>query len=130
MSDAPPTSPQILIVDDEPYVLDVMQRMLAPRFIAATASDGEQALRLLAEPGGAFRLVLLDITMPGLAGAPMLRRLRNEHPRVRVIIMSGLTPEAAASVLGAYEPDGYLTKPVRMATLLNLIAREFGLALS
>ncbi len=129
MSADPQTSPQILIVDDEPYVLDVMQRMLAPRFASATASDGDQALRQLAEPDSPFRLILLDLTMPGLAGAPLLRRLRNEHPRVRVVVMSGLTPEAAVSVLGGHEPDGYLPKPVRMATLLNLVSKEFGIIL-
>ncbi len=129
MSADPQANPQILIVDDEPYVLDVIQRMLAPRFVAATASDGEQALRMLAEPECAIRLILLDLTMPGLAGAPMLRRLRNEHPRLRVVVMSGLTPEAAAPVLAGYVPDGYLAKPVRMASLLDLVARELGMFL-
>ncbi len=127
MSATPPARSQILIVDDEPYVLDVIQRMLAPRFASATVSDGDQALRQLAEPGSALRLVLLDLTMPGLAGAPMLRRLRNEHSHVRVVVMSGLTPEAAVPILAGYEPDGYLSKPVRMATLLNLVSKEFGI---
>ena len=129
MSVAPRTSPQILIVDDEPYVLNVMQRMLAPRFVAAIASDGEQALRRLVEPDNAIRLVLLDLTMPGLAGATMLRRLHHEHPHVRVIVMSGLNPEAAVPIVAGYPPDGYLSKPVRMATLLDLVAREFSIVL-
>ena len=125
----PALFPQILMVDDEPYVLEVLKRMLAPRFTVVTASDGEQALRALAEPGNVLRVVLLDLTMPGLAGAPLLRRLRAEHPRVRVCIMSGLTPDAAAPLLAGCEPDGFVSKPLRQAVLLEWAERELGASL-
>jgi response regulator RpfG family c-di-GMP phosphodiesterase len=103
-------SPRILIVDDEPNVLLVLERVLERAgFDATTAPDGETALRLFRERGA--ELILSDLVMPGMDGIELLRRARELDPSVAFILLTGVSSiqdVAAALDLGA---DHYLRKP-------------------
>ncbi len=112
---------RILIVDDEPTILDLLQRFLVSKgHEVRTAADGLEALQKVQDEQP--DLVLLDIRMPRMSGLDVLRHLRESHPRVRVIMVSGLTDEElrhTALDLGALD---YLTKPVSFRALANRIA--------
>jgi HD-like signal output (HDOD) protein/CheY-like chemotaxis protein len=88
---------RILFVDDEPGILEGLQRMLRPQrqeWEMAFASDGEAALALMeASP---FDVVVSDMRMPGIDGATLLRRVREEYPQVVRIVLSGDTELSAA----------------------------------
>jgi CheY-like chemotaxis protein len=84
--------PRILIVDDEPFNIDLLEQELELlHYATVTAADGEQALeRLATEP---FDLVLLDIMMPKLDGYRALSRIKAD-PELRhipVIMISALS---------------------------------------
>jgi len=102
---------RVLLADDHPAVRAgikaEMERAGGIR-VVGEACDGEEALQLAAElkPD----VVLLDMVLPGLNGVEVARRLREAHPGVRVLVLSGYDDEALA--LGALEAGaaGYLLK--------------------
>ena len=118
---------RVLLVDDEPSLLRAWTFLMPKHVALATASDGDQALNMLAEPGCAIELVVVDLTMPGLSGPALIRRLRADYPQLKVVVMSGLPPEDSADLLAGLAPDGYLVKPVRCESMLALLEKLLGL---
>ncbi len=111
---------KILIVDDEPVLLEQLRSTLAAeRYDVETATDGETALaRLLEVP---FDLVLLDIMLPGLDGLALLREMRRAEIVTPVLMLSArgeIADRIRGLDLGA---DDYLAKPFAMAELLARI---------
>lgn len=109
---------RILIVDDEKSVLSSIERLLDRHgHEVLTAGRAEDALRRIEEvPPDA---IVMDIRLPGMSGLDAFRRIRAEHPRLPVIIMTGYgTMDSAveATKLGAFE---YLIKPFDPDTLLR-----------
>lgn len=100
----------ILIVDDEAVVRDSLGKWLAEEGynIDIAASAKEALLKL---PLERWDLALLDIKMPGMDGLELQRRMREAHPEIIIIIMTGYASvETAVQALkdGAYD---YITKP-------------------
>lgn len=83
----------ILVVDDEKNIRLTLSQSLEPMGIPVqTAVNGEEALQKLRE--GRFGLVFLDLKMPGMDGMDVLLRIKDEWPRVRVIITAHGTIES------------------------------------
>jgi len=77
----------ILVVDDEKNIrLTLSQSLEALGIPVQTAVNGEEALQKLGE--GQFALVFLDLKMPGMDGMEVLRRIKDDWPTVRVIIIT------------------------------------------
>ncbi len=117
---------RVLVVDDEPSILDLARTVLERRgYGVTTATDGRQALRELA--GGRYDLVLTDIVMPDMEGIEFLRCLRAKETRVPVIVMSGdpvgMKFLQTARHLGAREA---LLKPFSIQELTQAIERVLG----
>ena len=92
-SPCPPTErTAVLLVDDEPALLDAMQRGLGEDFESATATSAAIAERLMsARP---YAVVVCDHVMPGEAGLSFLVRMREKHPATRRILLTGyINPE-------------------------------------
>jgi DNA-binding response OmpR family regulator len=109
--------PRLLIVDDEPDLVDSLVMALADDFEVHAARNGRVALdRLTAEP---FEVVLLDLMIPVLSGEDLLRALDGQpHPPIVVLSASRDLPETCAR-LGVTH---YLQKPYRLPALLAKIA--------
>jgi len=113
-----PEQATILVVDDLPQNIRLLEAILAPRgYRIATASSGRAALeRVAAEP---VDLVLLDILMPGMDGYAVCRALRAEPSTsflpVVMITASGEQEKVAATEAGA---DDFIQKPFDQAELL------------
>ena len=117
---------RILIVDDN-EVNRILPRALLERLGAAVAEapDGEAALALLAGDED-FDAVLLDISMPGLSGLDVCRRLRADARThtLRVVAYTAHAGEASANEIRAAGFDDLVVKPIRRDTLM----RAFGIA--
>jgi CheY-like chemotaxis protein len=100
----------VLVVDDEPIVLQVFSRLLSEKGLRTrTASNAEEALKLLEE--GGIACVLADKNMPGMDGIEMLRRVREAQPQCAFIVMTGYaSTESAIEALRLGAVD-YLQKP-------------------
>lgn len=80
----------ILLVEDQPAVLQVLERQLTRLgFQVLPADGGTTALAAIFERGGAIDLVLTDIDMPGMDGRTLGRAVNRLYPEVPVIYMSG-----------------------------------------
>jgi CheY-like chemotaxis protein len=123
--ESPPDAPAafVLVVDDEPHVRQMAERMLTRRgFSTLGAENGEEAVRLCAAAEPPIDVVLLDLSMPGLSGPETLIALRRGRPGLRVILCSGydVDIEAFAAEHGE-RPQGVLRKPFGMDLLVSTI---------
>ncbi len=115
---ATPVGLRVMLVDDSAVVRralgDVVRRQ-PDLVLAGTASNGEEALGLVdeLEPD----VVVLDVEMPVLDGIGTLKRLKQDHPKLPVIMFSTLTERGAAATVDALAAgaDDYLTKPTAIA---------------
>ena len=113
----------ILIADDEPAVLSAAALMLQHQgYTTVVAADGHEAVRHFRAEPDRFAAVLLDLTMPGLSGAEVLREIRGLRPAVRVLMMSGFSPQDVLSRLQGTGQIAILHKPFTMETLLARLA--------
>jgi two-component system, OmpR family, KDP operon response regulator KdpE len=107
---------KILVVDDEPPIRKLLRMGLAAQgYEVLDAPNGKAALELLASKPD---LVILDLGLPDIDGLELLRRIRQSHEGLPVVVLSSRDDEAgkvAALDLGA---DDYVTKPFGMEELL------------
>ncbi len=115
-------SSRILIVDDEEVVCRSCTRILteAGHEVESTL-DGQSALQKVAE--GHYDVVILDIMMPKISGLEILQAIKEEHPDVDVVMVTGLSQIETAVLsmkLGAFD---YLSKPFDPDELVMVIDR-------
>ena len=111
---------RILVIDDEPRILNFTSRALAAEgFAVEVTEDGSEGLqRALGEE---FDLVVLDLLMPGVDGTEVLRRLIEAKPRQAVIVLSALTdPSSKVRSLELGAAD-YVPKPFSFEELVARI---------
>ncbi len=113
---------RILVVDDEENLRRVTQLKLQQAgYEAMTASDGRQALEVLAR--NPHDLIITDLKMPGMSGMDLLRRVREDYPEIIVVVVTAFgTIESAveAMKLGAHD---YIIKPVNADALRLVVSR-------
>jgi DNA-binding NarL/FixJ family response regulator len=102
---------RVVAADDQRVVregLALLLSLLPGVEVVGTAADGNEALALVAQVRP--DVVLMDLRMPGLDGVASTRRLRAEHPSVKVIVLTTYADDR--SVVSALQAgaDGYLTK--------------------
>jgi DNA-binding response OmpR family regulator len=107
---------KILIADDEPEILKLLQRYIEKEgYSVDTASDGLEAISLFNQ--NEYHLVILDIMMPQIDGIEVCRRLRNDT-NVPIIMLTAKDDETD-KVLGLrIGADDYMTKPFGMNELM------------
>ena len=108
---SPASAPVVLLVDDEPILLRITQRMLAHRgFTVVAASDAAKALDLLLE-GRAFDVMVTDVGLRGMTGTELARRVRRTQPGLRVLFVSGFDAVTLGleGLMGVR--DAFLSKP-------------------
>jgi PAS domain S-box-containing protein len=117
-----PKMAKILVVDDEPAVLEVIQRILVDRgFWVDVASNGLEALGLLEQ--NSYDLMLSDVKMPHMDGMELLQKVGLLYPDLITVMLSAfanIQDAVAAIKLGAYD---YIAKPVYPEDLVFSIER-------
>lgn len=108
---------QLLVVDDEPRILSFVSRALTARgYTVDGAVDGAQALHLATTRR--YDIMILDLRMPGLDGAAVLRALTAITPRPRVIVLSAVADVQTKVDLLELGACDYLAKPFAIAELI------------
>ena len=106
-------TPKILVVDNDPQMVNLLQGHLAGEgWAVAAATSGADALTALERSD--FDVILTDLVMDGVDGLALLRETQRREPTPRVVLMTAfgsLESAIEAIRLGAYD---YLTKPFRM----------------
>jgi len=114
---------RVLVIDDEVAVLRHFMVLLTQgrRYEITVLSDSAKALETVG--AGKFDIVLLDMAMPGVHGREVLRGIREHHPEIAVIVITGVEDDqlaVEAMQLGAFD---YLYKPVGEDQLMLTLDR-------
>ncbi|MES2325082.1 MAG: response regulator [Pseudomonadota bacterium] len=124
MTSAPAAKRRILIVDDDPHLLQFLTEVIGHAgYDTLTANSGEAALAQVAK--GEPDMALLDITMPGMSGLELAAQLKASSS-VPFMFLSAVDDAESARQAAAHGAVGYLVKPVDAAHLMP--AFEAGLA--
>ncbi|UTF59331.1 two-component system response regulator [Gilvimarinus sp. DA14] len=124
---SPSEKPRILVVDDEPVNLKVMQRVLAEDYRLAFAKSGPAALELVAQEPP--KLILLDVMMPGMSGIEVCQALKEDPatraiPVIFVTAMNDHDDEYNGFEVGAVD---YITKPITPALVRARVKNHLSL---
>ena len=111
---------EILIVDDDSVIRDTLFELLSEKHNCTAAATAEEALGQLRKQ--VFDVVLTDISMPGLGGAELLKRIVQEFPGTPVIMISGLSDEDHAEEMISRGAFDYLLKPFRLEVVEASVA--------
>lgn len=115
---------RLLAVDDEPDILDFLERATRQRFAVTRCANGEDALAALDR--ATYDLLITDHKMPRLTGLELLERIGDRFPAMVRILLSGYTDvpevERAAAVGRVHH---YVVKPVDSRALLVGIDQAF-----
>lgn len=123
---APRNSPAeartVLLVEDEPLLLALAQRMLERLgFRVLAAGSPEQALAMARDLARPLELLVTDVMMPGMSGRELCQALRSTRPGLACLYMSGYTED----VLSAEDPGPerlyFIQKPFRFASLARAV---------
>ncbi|MFC1949471.1 sigma-54-dependent transcriptional regulator [Chloroflexota bacterium] len=113
---------RVLVVDDEEIIRKLLQRTLeVAHYDVVTAASGEEALNKVSQMD--FRVVLCDITMPGMSGIELLQQLTANWPETPVIMVTALADAQTAveaMKMGAYD---FIVKPFDSPDLLQKMHR-------
>ncbi|HEY6542541.1 MAG TPA: response regulator [Ktedonobacteraceae bacterium] len=112
---------KILVVDDKPDILDVLQQILEMEgYDVVTASDGAKVLPLMhtEQPD----LLLLDIWLPGCDGREICRQIKQQEFLWHIPVLLMSAHRDVQQMVAQTSADGYLQKPFQISTLLTTIA--------
>jgi PAS domain S-box-containing protein len=108
----------VLVVEDDPSVLELTTRVLAPRgYHLLQAQDGGEARQLAQAYSDEIDLLLTDAVLPGITGRALADQLTRERPQLKVLFMSGYA-DGALGTQGMLEPGiEFLAKPFQPGEL-------------
>jgi DNA-binding NarL/FixJ family response regulator len=115
---------RVLIVDDPVVVRDGLKRILAASAdlqVAGEAGDGDQALALVR--ANDYDAAVLDMSMPGLAGLDLIKRLKIEKPALRILVLSMHGEQQYAARALKAGASGYLNKDSAAEQLLGALRK-------
>jgi PAS domain S-box-containing protein len=115
----------VLVVEDEPNVRAPISRMLRyHNYYVLEASNGKEALEVMRDHRAPVHLVITDIMMPEMDGPELVAMLRDWYPRMAVLFISGVSPEALdADRAQTVRHASFLAKPFELTSLVRR-ARE------
>lgn len=114
---------RVLVVDDDPAMRLMLQRMLAvDRIEVELAADGAEALRRFRQDPAAYDLVLMDLTMPVMDGIDAFLQMRTLVPDVRVVLTTGYSEELILSRIDPRCFAGVLIKPFTRDRLVEVLS--------
>jgi PAS domain S-box-containing protein len=113
-SQGPRATGTVLVIDHEDHLRRVAEQLLRrDGFQVLTAVDGADGLRTYQRHAGEIDVVLLDLTMPGLSGVAVYRRLRELDPQLAILLTGGYDAEDVWQQVPASERSAFLEKPYR-----------------
>lgn len=118
---------RLLIVDDHAIVREGLKRILeatGERWAVAEASTGFQALEVLRRQS--VDLAIVDLSMPGMSGLELIKRVKAEFPRVGLLVLSMHAEEQYALRAFKSGANGYVTKDGAAAELVNAVHKVAG----
>jgi DNA-binding NarL/FixJ family response regulator len=118
---------RIVLADDHKIVRDGLKRILAATSdldVAAEAGDGDELLRLV--KANDYDVAVVDMSMPGLAGLALIKRLKDEKPKLRILVLSMHGEQQYAARVLKAGASGYLNKDSAAEMLVGALRKVAG----
>jgi CheY-like chemotaxis protein len=113
---------KVLLVEDEPVIGAVVKLMLEDLGYETTiVANGDEALSAVEDNALEPDLILTDAIMPGMSGFTLIERLRRQHPRLKVLLMSGYTDEGVARHGELSPATPFIQKPFGLQALASKV---------
>jgi DNA-binding NarL/FixJ family response regulator len=114
--------PAVLIIDDEPPLLDAMRQGLSHEFDVDAASTAEEGTLLAATRR--YDVIVSDQLLPGEQGLEFLMRMASLHPGARRIMLTGyINPDLISRSIASAQLSACLLKPISIAELMKAIRK-------
>lgn len=111
---------KVLIVDDNPNMSSLLQEMLEVfDYDSIRASDGQEALNKVKE--GNISLIITDMRMPNMTGLELLQKVKEDYPKLPVVLISGYSMGVMEDQAYDLKPDGFLGKPLSMSEVEKML---------
>lgn len=113
----------ILVVEDDPTVRELAGELVRELgYDSICASDGSEALEIIATTKRPIQLVLSDVAMPGMGGVELATELQRSEPSIPVVLMSGYAPDPMGGGFSSPNLAAWLQKPFTVDNLANTLA--------
>ena len=113
--------PKILLVDDEPNILNSYRRTLRKTFDIDVASSGDEALKTI-EQGKKYAVIVTDMQMPNMNGLELLKKVKELLPdTVRIMLTGNADQATAVNAVNIGDVFKFICKPCDGDTLINTI---------
>ncbi len=112
----------ILVVDDDPFILRIIDRFLTPiGYQLQFAPNGKEALEMADPSYGSVHLLLTDVVMPGMDGEEVALKFKKYHPFSHVLFMSAYLQPATEKYEHLHGKVDFVVKPFGALKLQNKI---------
>jgi CheY-like chemotaxis protein len=112
----------ILLVDDDPLVLDVEREMLeSVGYVVRAFGDPAKALDFLAEPSADVTLMVTDLTMPGMTGIDLAERARKLRPTLRIVCCTGFGDDRSEQRGFRVGIKSFVRKPIDLDSFVQTL---------
>ena len=118
----PRRMPTILLVEDEPGIRALVRKILRREHYAVLeAGSAEEAMNVAAAQEGRIDLLVTDVILPGMSGRDLAEGMRESLPDLKVLYVSGFTPDESVRA-GAFPPGAkFLQKPFTLSALVGKV---------
>lgn len=113
--------PRVLIVEDEPALLETLKEYLLFEYNVTTAQTARQAFNAMKD--GIFKAAIVDLNLPDTNGLEVIKAIRNKFTKTTIVVLTG--DQQSETIKKAIEmgADDYLVKPVDKAMLLKRLQK-------
>ena len=120
-------SERILLVEDEPMILEVGKEILkALGYNTLTAASGQEALEIYKNDTSHIDLIVIDMIMPNMSGGELFDKLNAINPEVKVLLASGYSIEGEAREILDRGCRGFIQKPFTISELSEKLRKILG----
>ncbi|MDZ7686263.1 MAG: response regulator [Gammaproteobacteria bacterium] len=120
--DSVSTDKRILLVEDDPDILKLIQRALARSGYDIEPAVGPTEALELASAGARFDLVITDVIMPTKNGLDLVREIRAHQPDIRVLFMSGYSADILDELDDVEREQAFIQKPFNKSDFVDRVA--------
>lgn len=117
----------LLVVDEAEAICELVSEVLSLHgYTVLTATTGKEAVEQFRQHADQIQAVLLDLVMPGMPGAAVLREIHRLRPAVPVILLTGVAEQKALETVAGLPVAGYILKPFLREPLLAKVREVLG----
>ena len=129
MSDNNKPLARLLIVDDDPNIVQVLKMGLVKNgFLVDSFTNPQEALQSFKSDAESYCLVVSDIRMPSLSGIQLSKKVKEINPNVKVVLMTAfeIKDNEFSKVFPSTQVDGFVQKPISIKELTDKILSLIG----